>query len=84
MASKKSETFHFEKALSTLNELVDKMEHGNLPLEQSLAYFEQGVKLIRECQKALTTAEQKVLKLTEQHGLETLKPFDDSLTKDDE
>lgn len=49
----------FEK-LSRLEEIVTKMESGNLPLEESLKLFEEGVKNSRECQKQLTEAEEKV------------------------
>ena len=50
----------FETALKTLESLVERMERGELSLEQSLECFEQGIKLTRECQKALTEAEQRV------------------------
>lgn len=53
----------FEKALSELEELVRKLEQGELSLEQSLAAFERGVKLTRECQTALRSAEQRVQQL---------------------
>lgn len=50
----------FEKKLSRLEEIVAKMESGNLPLEDSLKLFEEGVKNSRECQKQLSEAEEKV------------------------
>jgi len=50
----------FEKKLSRLEEIVAKMEGGNLTLEDSLKLFEEGVKNSRECQKQLTEAEEKV------------------------
>ena len=53
----------FEKKLGRLEEIVQKMESGELPLDQSLKLFEEGVKLSRECNKELDTAEQKVQKL---------------------
>jgi len=59
----------FEKSLQTLDDIVNKMQAGNLPLEQSLAQFEQGISLIRHCQKALTEAEQRVQILTKDHQL---------------
>lgn len=52
--------FQFEKALEELETLVERIEGGELSLEESLAAFERGVKLTRECQKALDEAEQKV------------------------
>ncbi|MCS4504399.1 Exodeoxyribonuclease 7 small subunit [wastewater metagenome] len=50
----------FETALAELEELVARMERGDLSLEDSLSAFERGVGLTRVCQKALTEAEQKV------------------------
>lgn len=53
----------FEKKLSRLDEIVQKMEKGELGLEDSLKLFEEGVKLSRECQTQLSEAEVKVKKL---------------------
>lgn len=50
----------FEKKLSRLEEIVTKMESGDLSLEDSLKSFEEGVKLSRECNQQLVLAEQKV------------------------
>lgn len=50
----------FEKKLSRLEEIVTKMEGGDLSLEDSLKFFEEGVKLSRECNTQLAQAEQKV------------------------
>jgi exodeoxyribonuclease VII small subunit len=66
---------NFEKSLEQLNALVEKMEAGQLPLEASLKHFEEGIALIRDCQKELKNAEQKVQILTEQQKLE---PFNDN------
>jgi len=55
-----NETPDFEGALETLEGLVEQMERGELTLEQSLQCFEQGIRLTRECQKALNEAEQRV------------------------
>ena len=71
---KNSTSFNFEGSLSELEQLVWEMESGELPLEESLKKFEQGIKLIRSCQEALTDAEQKVEILTK----DGLKPFDQS------
>jgi exodeoxyribonuclease VII small subunit len=53
----------FEQALARLEELVSGLERGNLSLEDSLAYFEEGMKLIRECTSLLEAAEAKLQKL---------------------
>lgn len=50
----------FEQAMQDLEDLVNNMESGELSLEASLKQFEEGVKLTRICQKALSEAEQKV------------------------
>ena len=54
----------FEATLSELETLVERMESGDLSLEDSLAAFERGVKLTRECQSALSEAELRVKTLT--------------------
>ena len=66
----------FEKSLDELERLVRDLEQGGLSLEQSLAAFERGVKLTRECQTALKTAEQRVEQLVQNSdgSLET-RPF---------
>lgn len=50
----------FESALAQLESLVEKMESGTLPLDDSLAVYEQGVELARICQRRLDHAEQQV------------------------
>lgn len=54
----------FEKKLGRLEEIVQKMEKGELALEDSLKLFEEGVRLSRECQTQLSAAETKVKQLT--------------------
>jgi exodeoxyribonuclease VII small subunit len=53
----------FEKKLGRLEEIVQKMEKGDLALEDSLKLFEEGIKLSRECHQRLNEAETKVKKL---------------------
>lgn len=53
----------FEKKLSRLEQIVQKMERGDLPLEDSLKIFEEGVKLSRDCHAQLTKAEAQVKQL---------------------
>jgi exodeoxyribonuclease VII small subunit len=50
----------FEAQLATLERIVRELERGELPLEQSLDLFEQGVKLSRECQERLNEAERRI------------------------
>ena len=81
MATKKSEPNNdfpdFETALDELERLVERMEEGELTLEESLKDFERGIELTRGCHKALKEAEQKVKMLAEKSGQQTLIPFDD-------
>lgn len=60
--------FNFEEKLRELEQLVTRMEDGDLGLEDSLRAFENGVKLVKECQQALAAAEQKVQVLTSAEG----------------
>ncbi len=50
----------FEEALARLSELVEKLESGRMPLEESVAAFETGVKLSRRCESLLDQAEQRL------------------------
>lgn len=70
----------FETAMRDLEELVERLERGDLPLEESLAAFERGVKLTRACQAALKEAEQKVEILLKKAGEPAVEDFipDDS------
>jgi exodeoxyribonuclease VII small subunit len=60
-----SNTKTFENSVKELDEIVSKMESGELSLDESLKLFEQGVKLTRACQKTLADAEAKIEKLME-------------------
>lgn len=73
MARKKG--VNFEESLEELESLVEQMEDGDLSLEESLAAFEKGVRLARECQDALKNAEQRVQVLLQQNGEEQLAEF---------
>jgi len=66
--AKAKKSIDFEQALDQLEEIVEDMENGDLTLEESLKAFEQGIKLTRECQTALSEAEQKVQMLIEENG----------------
>ena len=77
-AKKKAATF--ESALEELEQLVERLESGDLPLDEALTDFERGVKLTRECQQKLASAEQKVKVLMEENGKVQELPFD---TEDD-
>ena len=65
----------FEQSLARLESLVTRLESGELPLDQALASFEQGVRLTRECQGALSAAQQKVQLLLQRGENVTLEDF---------
>jgi exodeoxyribonuclease VII small subunit len=75
--AKKTTQVPFEKSLQELEQLVEHLEKGEIPLEDSLECFERGIQLTRACQKALQEAEQKVEILLQDQGNERLKPFSD-------
>lgn len=71
----KKKSSNFEKDLQELESLVEKMEGGDLSLEDSLVHFERGIALTRSCQKALTEAEQKIQILLAENGSQNLRSF---------
>jgi exodeoxyribonuclease VII small subunit len=64
-----------EAALAQLEALVAQLESGELPLDEALRTFEQGVKLTRECQAALAAAEHKVQVLLQRGEREVIEEF---------
>jgi exodeoxyribonuclease VII small subunit len=73
---KEAPKLDFETAMRDLEALVERLEKGDLPLEESLAAFERGVMLTRSCQTALKEAEQKVEILLKRAGEPTIADFD--------
>ena len=73
----------FEECLQRLEEIVEQLEKGDIPLEQSLALFEEGMKLSQSCRSELEAAEGKVEILLRQNGKLQPQPFD-ALTPPDE
>lgn len=65
----------FEEALEKLEEIVRRMETGDMTLEESLKAFEEGIKLSRLCAKRLDEAERRVDLLLRQEGELAAKPF---------
>ena len=78
MAQSESSNFNLEQAIQELEAVVERMEQGDLPLEESLQQFQRGVELTRACQKALKQAEQRVQILMDQNGDQELAPFADA------
>lgn len=73
--TKKAKPLDFEASLKELESIVERMENGDLTLEDSLKHFERGIELTRSCQQALSAAEQKVQILIERNGQADLEPF---------
>ncbi len=69
--SKSAAPKNFESALSDLEHIVAQMENSQLPLEQSLAAYKQGIELLRYCQQTLQDSEQQIRILTEQNSLQS-------------
>ena len=70
-----TQSYPFEASLEKLESLVEQMESGDLSLDESLKLFEEGIKLTRECQQALASAEQKVNLLMEKNGVTETSEF---------
>lgn len=68
---------NFEDAMKRLEEIVQMLENGNLPLEESLKIFEEGMKLIKFCSNKLEEAEKKVTILVQESGGYTQVPFEE-------
>lgn len=73
----------FEQALKELEAIVERMEQGDITLEESLRQFERGIALARTCQEALKAAEQRVQILTEENGRTETRPFSDAEDRQD-
>ena len=59
----KKDTVNFEVSLQKLEKIIEKLEDGDINLEESIKSFEEGIGLVKECQKQLSQAELKVKKL---------------------
>jgi exodeoxyribonuclease VII small subunit len=71
MSKARKEDPGFEQALAELEELVAKLESGDLSLDQSLAHFKRGVELTRHCQAILDQAQQTVELLSQESPKDT-------------
>ncbi|CAG8998159.1 MAG: Exodeoxyribonuclease 7 small subunit [Candidatus Celerinatantimonas neptuna] len=77
MAAKKPENMSFEESLHELEQLVRKLEQGELPLEQAMKHFERGVALAGAGQKKLEQAEQQIKILKQNDADAPLGNFDE-------
>ena len=79
MVKKKND--QYEEAIKRLQVIVEKMERGDLPLEEALESFSEGVKLVQYCHQKLEEAQNKVqMLLQNQQGEWVVTPFDPSAT----
>jgi exodeoxyribonuclease VII small subunit len=76
----------FEDSLAQLQQIVSELEEGSVGLETSLARFEEGVRLLKNCYRILEAAEQRIEILTgqDESGVPVMEPFDAAATFEDE
>jgi exodeoxyribonuclease VII small subunit len=86
MAEPPADNLTFEQALARLDEIVRQLEDGDAGLEESLAHYEQGVALLKQCYAQLRQAEQRIQLLAglDDDGKPILKPFDHTATAEAE
>ena len=58
----------FEQSLSRLEKIVDSLEQGEVPLENAISLYEEGIELSKQCMETLSKAELKIKKLTKDGG----------------
>lgn len=79
------ETQAFETMMGRLQEIVDRLEEGNVTLEESIRSFEEGMALVRTCTAVLSQAEQRILTLTrDAEGKPVAEPLEEDEKGGDE
>ena len=73
--STKDKNANFEDSIEELEKIVDKLEHGQIKLEESITTFERGMKLAYRCNQQLIESEQKIEQLVEENGRLRQEPF---------
>lgn len=68
---------NFEKSIERLEALVAEMEAGKLNLDEMIAHFEEGSKLVKQCSAKLTEVEKKIEKLVSLQDAEITEPFEE-------
>ncbi|MYL71872.1 exodeoxyribonuclease VII small subunit [Halobacillus litoralis] len=69
----KQETISFEDAMKQLEEIVEKLETGEVPLEKAIQYYQEGMKLSKLCSEKLGNVETQMQQIMNEHG--ELEPF---------
>ncbi len=72
-----SKELRFEEMMGKLEEIVGSLESGDMPLDESLKKYEEGVKLLRLCRKRLDETKRKVEILVKKGGKLTTEPFEE-------
>jgi len=84
MKNDKEQPKSFETSLEALEQIVQDLEQGELPLEKSLELFEQGIRLSRECQERLSQAERRIeILLRDNQGRVTVSEFEPANAADE-
>ncbi|MFM8454458.1 MAG: exodeoxyribonuclease VII small subunit [Gammaproteobacteria bacterium] len=65
----------FEEGIQKLELIIKRMEDGQLPMEEALCLFEQGIQLTKHCRQQITSAEQKIIILMQEQGNLIAQPF---------
>lgn len=73
--AEKMENKTFEEALARLEEVVDKLENGEVPLEQAIDLFQEGIQLSKRLNEQLDAVEKRIEVLMEENGDWVKKPF---------
>ncbi|MBN8236582.1 exodeoxyribonuclease VII small subunit [Halobacillus kuroshimensis] len=63
----------FEEAMNQLEEIVEKLETGEVPLEKAIQYYQEGMKLSKVCSEKLGTVEEQMQQIMNEHG--NFEPF---------
>ena len=77
MGAEKRKFKDFESALAKLDEITRQLESGEIKLEESISLYSEGVEIAAFCSKSLSEAENKIMKLKEQHQELVEVPFDE-------
>lgn len=72
-----SKELKFEEMMKQLEDIVERLETGDMPLEESLKKYEEGMKLIQLCRKRLDQTKRKVEMLVKKDGKVLLEPFEE-------
>jgi exodeoxyribonuclease VII small subunit len=75
MAKEMNETVSFEQAMDLLEGIVARLENGDVPLEQAIELFQEGMQLSRLCGQKLEAVERRIEMLVEENGTLVKKPF---------